>query len=261
MATEKESKIGILKYIAQTGAKGCKFEDEPDTWFNPATDEAKEMIDEEYIGKEVEIMLVKGEKTKFASMVLLDTSKEKEESDGPEESEEEKVPQTPPKEEETNSVEPQVSGPLTDLASATKILSSLETKKYTSETFEEMAKTELETAKKGSLKLTYASWAEAWGALKKIHPTAEYHVHTDEKTGMPFINDEKLGAFVKVSVKILGLSHTVYLPVMNNKNQAAKGTELDVVLINKNIQRALVKAIAYHGLGLYVFKGKEFEDE
>ena len=74
---DKKSKIGILKYVAKSGAKGCKFDDEPDTWYNPATDAAKEMIKEDMIGNQVEIMMVPGKKTEFSSIVSLEAKEEK----------------------------------------------------------------------------------------------------------------------------------------------------------------------------------------
>ena len=100
------------------------------------------------------------------------------------------------------------------------------------------------------------------GALKRLHPTANFKVHENE--GMPMFYNKELpmmGAFVKVTVTIMGLDHTVHLPVMNHSNKSLKMAEMSTFDVNKNIQRALVKAIAYHGLGLYVFKGEEFNDE
>ena len=67
----QETKVGILKYVAGTGAKGVKFEDEPDKWYNP-TVEAREQVKTEYVGKQVDITLVDGKKTEFTSMKLSD---------------------------------------------------------------------------------------------------------------------------------------------------------------------------------------------
>jgi hypothetical protein len=278
---EKTNKIGVLKYIASTGARGVKFEDQPETWYNPANDEAKEMVKDEFKGKQVEIMLVEGKKTEFTSMVLLEAKpKDPEEvkpkvetikaEDYNKKKEEEKVPpQTPPPKEEApieqsgpETTEDEIVDLTNEIKSAYEILrDQIKSQDYTQETYFEMEQTKLETAKKGPHNLTYASWAEAWGALKRLNPTATYHVHEDAKTGMPYINDPAVGAFVKVSVTVKGLKHTVHLPVMNHSNKAAKGAELDVFLINKNIQRAFTKAIAMHGLGLYVFKGEDYPEE
>jgi len=131
--------------------------------------------------------------------------------------------------------------------------------KYSITTYLEMEKTQLETTKKGPMELTYASWAESWGALKRLHPTAQFEVH--EQNGMPlFYNPEFLmmGAFVKVSVTVEGLTHTVHLPVMNHANKSLKLAEMSTFDINKNIMRCLAKAIALHGIGLYIYQGEDF---
>ena len=143
---------------------------------------------------------------------------------------------------------------------------------YNSESFREMQSTKLETAKKGPHQLTYASWAEAWSHLKELHPNSNYTIH--EQNGMPYFCDNT-GAFVKVSVEVLGLTHTVFLPVMDynnnpmkkepysikNKASTQEVKAIDTFAINKNIQRAFTKAIAMHGIGLYVFKGEDYPEE
>lgn len=284
---EQKSKIGILKYIASTGARGVKFEDQPETWYNPTNDEAKTMVKDEYKGKQVEIMLVEGKKTEFTSMVLLETKKEdttekqpevEEEQiidqEDPEEGmtddekvkhrmgEEEKVPQTPPKEEKMTYRPEDVcaSGQIIGLLSEMK--KEMEARRYTKEVYAEMEQTKLETATKGPHKLTYASWAEAWGALKRVHPTATFEVH-ENKNGLPYFMGEEaaMGAFVKVSVTVMGLTHIVHLPVMNHMNQSIKKDAMTTFDVNKNIQRALAKAIALHGMGLYVFKGEDYPED
>jgi len=116
--------------------------------------------------------------------------------------------------------------------------------------------------KKGGL--NYISWANAWGELKKMYPSSFYEVHEDAATGMPYFSD-KTGAFVKVTVRVNptpshfseGYSHTVHLPVMDYNNKAVKLDALDTFAINKAIQRALTKAIAMHGFGLYLYQGED----
>lgn len=122
----------------------------------------------------------------------------------------------------------------------------------------------------GGRKLTYISWAEAWRRLKEHYPDATYHVH-ENTDGMPYFADDN-GAFVKVSVTVRGTTHDVYLPVMDRSNRAMKkapysfktrnGDEVRVAAlttadINKTIQRALTKAIAMHGCGLYVYQDED----
>lgn len=107
--------------------------------------------------------------------------------------------------------------------------------------------------------LTYMSWAEAWEKLKEQYPDAHYHVH-ENKQGMPYFCDST-GGFVKVSLTVCGMTHTVHLPIMDSRNQSIKKENMSTFDINKNIQRALTKAIAMHGMGLYVYKGEDFPDK
>lgn len=246
---EKNNKIGVLKYIAGTGAKGVKFEDQPETWYNPSSDEAKEMVKEDFKGKTVEITLVPGKKTEFSSMVLLDVKDEPEITTAEEKIEEKVSPAPLPKEETTD--------PVPDYEEQ-KIIYNAPGDHYTQADYKEMESTKLETAKKGSMGLTYASWSEAWGTLKRLHPTANFKVH--EKNGLPvFFNAEmpSMGAFVKVTVTVKGLNHTVHLPVMDHSNKSIPTGTMTTFDINKNIQRALAKGVALHGIGLYVFKGED----
>ncbi len=124
--------------------------------------------------------------------------------------------------------------------------------------FEKLNKTEGETKKLGHHNLTYMSWATAWEQLKKQYPGATYRVWEDH-SGMPYFSDQT-GAFCKVTVRVAGVSHTVHLPVMDNHNKAIKGAVLDSMNINKTIQRCMCKAIAMHGMGLYVYRGEDLPD-
>jgi len=293
MVNETKSKIGILQYIASSGAKGVKFEDQPETWYNP-TKEAKDQVKSEYKGKRVEIMMAAGEKTKFTSMVLLDTQKEsiKEGIQSEPEIEVEEVilnKITEPEKEEPKAKKEQPEEVPTETKEGVKIkdtgrigdlIYSQEdafdsgeaikrmfmepevSPEYTPEAYSQMEKKKLETTTKGPNKLTYASWAEAWGALKRLHPTSTFKVH-ENKEGMPYFADNlsNMGAFVKVSVTVMGLMHTVHLPIMNNYNKSMKKAEITTFDINKNIMRCLAKAIAMHGIGLYVFKGEDLPEE
>src|SRR5699024_3748375 len=64
-----------------------------------------------------------------------------------------------------------------------------------------------------------------------------------------------LGYFVEVEVIVDGVSVTEVFPVTDYRNKPiAQPTTFD---INSNIQRAKVKAIAGHGLGLYIYAGED----
>jgi hypothetical protein len=48
---------------------------------------------------------------------------------------------------------------------------------------------------------------------------------------------------------------TMHLPVMDHRNKAI--AEPDAFAVNTAMQRCLVKAIALHGLGLYIYAGED----
>lgn len=108
--------------------------------------------------------------------------------------------------------------------------------------------------------LSYLSWAWAWSEVKKVFPEANYTVYENEQLGgMPYFTDGKT-CFVKTGVTIEGLEHIEYLPVMDYKN---KSIDVDIVTsfdVNKAIQRSLTKALARHGLGLYIYAGEDLPE-
>lgn len=107
--------------------------------------------------------------------------------------------------------------------------------------------------------LSYLSWAYAWGELKKLHPDANYTIY-ENKDGWNYFTDGKT-CWVKTGVSVNGLEHIEYLPVMDFKN---KSIPLDLVTsfeVNKTIQRSLTKAVARHGLGLYVYAGEDLPED
>jgi hypothetical protein len=72
--------------------------------------------------------------------------------------------------------------------------------------------------------------------------------------GLPYLMTD-LGVFVEVSVCVKGVSLSQIHPVLDSKNRPILApTAFD---INTSIQRALVKAIALHGLGLYLYSGED----
>jgi hypothetical protein len=126
--------------------------------------------------------------------------------------------------------------------------------------FEKLSKVNVndKTDKKG--KFTYLSWAFAWGELKKVAPDAKVSVYHNEADNMPyFVSDA--GAIVKVGVEIDGIEHISFLPLMDFKNKAIGADTFDMMDVNKAIQRATVKAIGLHGLGLYIYAGEDLPEE
>lgn len=107
--------------------------------------------------------------------------------------------------------------------------------------------------------LTYLSWSYAWGELKKIHPDAFYTIYENEQ-GWPYNTDGKTG-WVKTGVTVNGIEHIEYLPIMDYKNKSIPVDSITSFDVNKTIQRSLTKAVARHGLGLYVFAGEDLPEE
>lgn len=107
--------------------------------------------------------------------------------------------------------------------------------------------------------LTYLSWAWAWGEVKKLYPGANYKVY-ENPDGWNYFTDGRT-CWVKVSVTIEEQEHIEYLPVMDNRNKSIIAGNVTSFDVNKAIQRGLTKAIARHGLGLYIYAGEDLPEE
>lgn len=107
--------------------------------------------------------------------------------------------------------------------------------------------------------LTYLSWAWAWGEVKKHYPNANYRIYENAE-GWNYFTDGRT-CWVKTSVTVEGLEHIEYLPVMDYKNRSISAESVTSFDVNKAIQRSLTKAIARHGLGLYIYAGEDLPDE
>lgn len=107
--------------------------------------------------------------------------------------------------------------------------------------------------------LSYLSWAYAWGELKKIFPTANYKIY-ENSDGWNYFTDGRT-CWVKTGVTVEGIEHIEYLPVLNFKNNPISADEVTSFDVNKAIQRSLTKAVARHGLGLYIYAGEDLPEE
>ena len=130
--------------------------------------------------------------------------------------------------------------------------------------------------------LAYLSWAWAWAEVKKKYPCATYVVrHYD---GKPYLYDENLGYLVFTEMTIAGLTHEMWLPVLDVNNKTMKkehysykvkeykdkkwtGGFIDKSVepasmfdVNKTIMRCLVKNIAVFGLGLYIYAREDLPE-
>lgn len=106
------------------------------------------------------------------------------------------------------------------------------------------------TEKKGNL--TYLSWAWAWSILLQNYPSSSFEMHSDT------LHDDGC-VTVSCTVTVEGIARTMWLPVMDNRNNAIKNP--DARKISDSKMRCLVKAIALHGLGLYIYAGEDIPEQ
>lgn len=131
--------------------------------------------------------------------------------------------------------------------------------------------------------LTYLSWAWAWAELKKVYPDATYQIRQFD--GKPYLYDSDLGYMVMTEMTVDGITHEMWLPVMDGANKAMKDVPYTYEVkeydrgkwtggyvektvqpatmfdINTAIMRCLVKNIAMFGLGLYIYAGEDLPEE
>lgn len=130
----------------------------------------------------------------------------------------------------------------------------------------------VEQKSNGTVKLSYLSWAWAWGELVKEYPDAVYEIERFD--GKPYFYDENLGYMVFTKLTIEKITHEMWLPVMDGSNKAMKKDSYKYTTkygektvepasmfdINKTIMRCLVKNIAMFGLGLYIYAGEDLPE-
>ena len=101
---------------------------------------------------------------------------------------------------------------------------------------------------------------------------------------LPYVYDEKTGYMVFTKVEIEGITHEMWLPVMDSANKAMKDKPYTYKVkkynyqtksyepiektveaatmfdINKTIMRCLTKNLAMFGLGLYIYAGEDLPE-
>ena len=109
--------------------------------------------------------------------------------------------------------------------------------------------------------LTYLSWAWGWAEALKADPNATFEVKTfmrDQYTEMPYMDVNGTG-MVWVTVTMFGQPRTCMLPVMNHRNQPIQNP--DAFQVNTAIMRCMTKALALHGLSLYIYAGEDLPED
>jgi len=128
--------------------------------------------------------------------------------------------------------------------------------------FEELNKINVNDKVEKKNGLTYLSWAWAWGELKKKYPLSYYTVY-ENIDGWNYFTDGKT-AWVKTGVTVVNeeekIEHIEYLPVMDFRNKSIPVGQVTSFDVNKTIQRSLTKAVARHGLGLYIYAGEDLPE-
>jgi hypothetical protein len=117
--------------------------------------------------------------------------------------------------------------------------------------------------------LTYLSWAWAWDTFKKAYPDATYKVIKTD-CGLPYFASDA-GVMVYTEVTANGMTHEMWLPVMDGANKAMKRESyayktkfaektcdaFDMFDVNKTLMRCLVKNLAMFGLAIYIYAGED----
>lgn len=140
--------------------------------------------------------------------------------------------------------------------------------------------------------LNYLSWANAVQEICLRHNEEfDYEIEKFGESKLPYVYDDGVGFMVFTKITLFGKTREMWLPVMDNANQAMlkepytykvkkyewnaetrkkeflgnydeknveKATMFD---INKTIMRCLVKNLAMFGLGLYIYAGEDLPIE
>jgi hypothetical protein len=104
--------------------------------------------------------------------------------------------------------------------------------------------------------LSYLSWAWAWAEALKADAKASYKI---EMFGDKCFMDINGTAMVFVTVTMFDKPMTCQLPVMDYRNKAIPNP--DAFAVNTAIMRCMTKALALHGLGLYLYSGEDVPEE
>jgi hypothetical protein len=104
--------------------------------------------------------------------------------------------------------------------------------------------------------LSYLSWAWAWAEALKADADATFKVEMFDGKCFMDINGT---AMVFVTVTMFKKPMTCQLPVMDYRNKAIPNP--DAFAVNTAIMRCMTKALALHGLSLYIYAGEDLPEE
>jgi len=118
---------------------------------------------------------------------------------------------------------------------------------YEMSTYAEIAKINVNEHVEKKNGLSYLSWAWAVDKLLRLDPVATWEYREPVRYGDTMM--------VFCTVTAFGVSRTAQLPVMDHRNKAISNP--DAFAVNTAMQRCLAKAVALHGLGLYIYAGED----
>jgi hypothetical protein len=95
--------------------------------------------------------------------------------------------------------------------------------------------------------LSYLSWAWAVDKLLELDDNASWEYGEPKAWGETWM--------VTCTVQAFGKLRTAHLPVMDYRNKAISNP--NAFDVNTAMQRCLAKAIALHGIGLYIYAGED----
>jgi hypothetical protein len=126
----------------------------------------------------------------------------------------------------------------------------------TSNSFVQLAATNVNGHVEKKNGLSYLSWPWAVDLLLRADPTATWEYR--DFAGSPHLTLADGTAMVFCTVTAFGQARTMQLPVMDHRNRAIANP--DAFAVNTAMQRCLVKAVALFGLGLYIYAGEDLPE-
>lgn len=131
--------------------------------------------------------------------------------------------------------------------------------------FEILNKIDVSKYVKSKGRFSYLPWSDAWNIVKTNFPQARYEnkwffikIDNSEFT-TPYSIDHNGYAYVQTTVHIRGEKQTEVFPVLNHVNKSIQNP--NSFEINTALKRALAKACANFGLGLYIYRGEDLPEK
>ena len=126
------------------------------------------------------------------------------------------------------------------------------------EVWDKLSKIDCSDKVEKKMKLSYLSWAWAWGILQEHYPQAQYIFYQGEGD-VPYVKYPDGTGEVRCRVSIDNLTREMTLCVMDFKNNAVKNPNSSQV--NNSKMRCLTKCLAMFGLGHYIYAGEDLPED